>query len=578
MTKFTLFIVSAVLGLLFSWTGISQTVPVGFPGLEDYYRRAQLMGKIDPTFSFTARPFNPVETLHLTDPFDPDSTLVNNRMTDWNGTFRFWGGKGFFQVLPQTVIMAYKRPVPISMNDGAMIPAKGFQTLYTGGVYAKLGPLSIRFQPEFVYAENAKFNGFFQDHTDQTWKAYYNCYNYIDLPERFGEGPYQRNYWGQSSIKLDFGPISFGLSNENLWWGPGYRNSLLMTNSAPGFKHLVLNTTRPIRTYIGNFEFQLVAGKLDSSGFYPAVLERNDLGEQWILQKPNDWRYFNGIVLTYMPKWIPGLFLGATRSFQMYSETLNGKIYNYLPVILPMTQKNTEMEDERNGGRDQLASVFIRWLFLKEHAEVYFEYGREDRSADFRDLYLDLSHSRAYNLGLRKLFPLNNKTNQQIEVIIEATQLESLLTKRWKSYTQYVYTWYTHSQIRHGYTHLGQMLGAGIGPGSNLQTLSLSWVNGIKKIGLQVERYVHNTDLLENAVLDTRYRWVDFLVSAIGCWDYKNLIFTAQIDGIQSINYQWFYNPTSRLSNYITGKIGDYWAPGKDVFTLQAQLGVTYRF
>ncbi|MFX9097187.1 capsule assembly Wzi family protein, partial [Acinetobacter baumannii] len=60
-----------------------------------------------------------------------------------------------------------------------------------------------------------------------------------------------------------------------MWWGPGSQNSLLMSNNAPGFLHLTLNTRYPIKTGIGNFEFQFISGKLteDTS----VLLENKDL-------------------------------------------------------------------------------------------------------------------------------------------------------------------------------------------------------------------------------------------------------------------------------------------------------------
>lgn len=42
--------------------------------------------------------------------------------------------------------------------------------------------------------------------------------------------------------------------------------------------------------------------------------------------------------------------------------------------------------------------------------------------------------------------------------------------------------WYTHSQVLDGYTNRGQVLGAGIGPGSNLQSLDINWVKGLKRL------------------------------------------------------------------------------------------------
>ena len=119
------------------------------------------------------------------------------------------------------------------------------------------------------------------------------------------------------------------------------------------------------------------------------------------------------------------------------------------------------------------------------------------------------------------------------------------------------------------------MLGAGIGPGANLQSLDISWVKGLKKLGLQFERYVHNNDLYyytytENT--DFRRHWVDFSIAANCEWNYKNLIFNAKVQGIKSINYQWYLTPDS----FKPGEV--YFKNGIDVFNLQIQAGVTYRF
>lgn len=551
---------------LFSISVSAQSLSVGTPALEDYYRRAQLLGRIDSSFSFTSRPFFPHDALKLANIFDPESTLQKGRWGKWDGTVNFGGSKGSIKVLPATIQMRYSRPVPVSMNDGIMIPAKGFQPLVSAGVYVKYGPLSVQFQPEYLYAQNLDFGGFPQDHNNNSWQVYYSIYNFIDLPERFGEGPYQKASWGQSSVRLTFGAVSFGLSNENLWWGPGMRNTLLMTNSAPGFKHVTFNTVRPIKTPIGSFEGQLVSGRLNSSGFGSPVLEREGLGNQWIIPKPTDWRYFNGIVLTYQPKWIPGLFLGATRAFQLYGKDLDNRLSSYLPVIIPLTEKNTDVPTELIG-RDQLASLFFRWLLPKEKMELYFEYGREDRSGDLRDLFLDLEHTRAYNLGFRKLLPIKNKSDQFIQIHAEVTHLEANNHRRVGGSS----SWYLHYTIFTGYTQKGQLIGAGIGPGSNLQTLNISWVKGLKMVGLQLERYVHNKDFHYLAGLDVRYNWVDFLGSLVGEWDYKNFIFTAKLDGIISYSYQFLYEPIPSDPPY-------FWDPAKNVYSVQALLGVMYRF
>lgn len=130
---------------------------------------------------------------------------------------------------------------------------------------------------------------------------------------------------------------------------------------------------------------------------------------------------------------------------------------------------------------------------------------------------------------------------------------------------------YYHTGVIQGYTHNGEVLGAGTGSGGNLQSLDLNWVKGLKQLGLGFERYEHNkdfSDVLGNAPGGSR-RWVDFALAAQGTWDYKNLIFNAKLQGIKSFNYQW------RQKNYTPDA---YYIPNNDVFNFHGELGLTYRF
>ncbi|MFA6128903.1 MAG: capsule assembly Wzi family protein [Bacteroidales bacterium] len=546
---------------------VAQTIPVGTPVLEDYYRRAQLLGLSDTTQSFTCRPFFPAISKKAANPFDPDRSLRKTRTSNFDGIFRFDKNRGMIQLLPVQWLVQYNTHHPYSLNDGAMIPARGFQTLFSAGVYAKYGPLSIQLRPEVVYAGNRIFDGFPTEHPDDVWKAYYTIYNQIDLPERFGDGSYQKVFWGQSSVRLTFGPASLGLSNENLWWGPGRRNSLLMSNTAPGFKHLTLNTIRPVKTPIGSFEGQLIAGRLDSSGFRPPMLERNGIGAAFYRPKPNDWRYLNGIVLSYQPRWVQGLFLGATRVFQTYRGDMGNALNDYLPVIIPLTKKQLGEQEENAKKRDQIASVFARWVWLQAHAEIYFEYGREDHAWDGRDVFLQPEHARAYILGFRKLAPLKNHPDQAIEVVLEATQLQNTYSGGTRGQS----SWYLHTQLVHGYTQLGQLLGAGIGPGSNMQTLSVTWVKSLKTIGIQLERYVHDNDFHNEIIKDIRANWVDFCTSLFGTWDFGHFLLTARLDAVESFNYEHLFVQADPA-------VTDFWTHGKTVFNLQGMVGMVYRF
>jgi hypothetical protein len=269
------------------------------------------------------------------------------------------------------------------------------------------------------------------------------------------------------------------------------------------------------------------------------------------------------MVISYTPKWVPGLFLGITRSFMIYHNEMGN-----FPFISPSNKKNPNGGNEIPQGGDQLMSSFMRWVLPNEHAEVYFEYGREDHSYNLRDFILEPDYARAYIFGFRKLFPLITHPGQCLQFDLEVTQLEQNRTNTERS-TIYFYA-DPNITNGHGYTNRGQLLGAGIGPGSDMQSISFSWLKSLKMIKLQLERYVHNNDLQYNDIKDIRANWVDIGAALIGEWDYKNLLLTAKTEIIRSMNYEHMYNPAPGST--------DFWAPGQDIYNFQAQLGVTYRF
>ena len=538
----------------------AQSLPVGTPVLEDYYRRMQLLGKFDSSLSFTVRPLYP--SYDGGNIFFPDTTEHN---VTTNSTWTSKNGKLKTMWLPFTLQTEGNSDHPYGWNDGPMIPSKGFQFLMSGGLYLQYGPLSVQLKPEIVSADNSDFETFNKNQYDVIFARYYDIYNNIDLPVRFGTNGYAHAFWGQSSIRLNFKAWSFGLSTENLWWGPGIRNSLLMSNSAPGFAHLTLNTSRPLKTSIGSFEGQLIAGRLTNSGLPPLVPDHAFFGTNLYVPKPDDWRYLSGIVITWQPKWIPGLFLGYDQSAQVYGKSLSG-IKSYLPIFSSV--KSTTAPNNQINSQDQLSSMFARWIWFQEHAEVYFEYGHYNNSDDLYQSLLRPNNTRAYTFGLRKLLPFKNRPDQNIMLGVEVTQLGSTSTT---GVTQGL-EWYVSRGIRQGYTNFGQMLGAGIGPGGNIQAIDVSWVKGLKKIELQIERYVHDDDFYYYAFYDSQnysQHWVDLSLGFNGEWNYKNFIFNAKIQGIESNDYQWALKQNGN---------DDTFSHQLHKFNLQLQTGLTYRF
>lgn len=499
----------------------AQSLAVGVYVFEDYYRRSQLNGQLSPSVSFTLRP------LFLSEILKRDSSINDSLSRIDFFLYKSVGQKNSLEVLPVLWQQKFDGNPVHSWNDGIMVPAKGYQTMISGGAFATFGPLSLQLRPEFVFAANNNY---------VTRKLYFGS---ADLPSRFGEKPYSRLSWGQSNVRLTFDPVSIGLSNENLWWGPGTSSSLLMSNTAPGFKHMTLNTSRPVRTFLGSFEAQVVAGRLEGSDFKQAL--------------PDDWRYLSGLVFTYQPKLIPGFFLGLTRSFQIYKGDMDGSFGDYFPFFQPFQKIKT---NEGNKRRDQLTSIFSRILMPASKAEVYFEYGLNDHSYNIRDFLMAPEHSRAYILGMKKLIPFRHRPDEFIDFNAEFTHLEQSIDHTIRNAGE----WYTHHEVIHGYTNRGEVLGAGIGPGGNLQFLSIAWFKGLKQLGIQFARYEHNGDMAAWGFSP----WIDFSIAAVADWTYNKFLINAKLQGIQSINYQW--------KDGINGR------PKQNIFNINAQLGIMYSF
>ena len=574
MNKLYLFTGIIMLLLLTVKESFAQSLPVGTPVLEDYYRRQQLLGNVDSAVSFTVRPIYPVAAFKTKNAFNPDNSITGTPIVSDNGIYKTQNGKGTLQLLPVSWINQYNTHNPYGWNDGPMVPSAGYETYFTAGIFAKYSFISIQLQPEFAYAQNKSFDGFTQAGNDKkAWVAYYNLYNNIDLPERFGASAYTKAFLGQSSIRFTLDPVSLGISTENLWWGPGIYNSLLMSNNATGFAHLTLNTTRPVKTFIGSFETQLIAGKLTNSGYTPLV--PGQAGNYDTLYKPisKDWRYISGLVLTYHPKWVPGLFLGLTRAYIVNHSDLGHGITDYVPVITPFLKDNyynttSGINSEDAAKRDQLASIFARWLWTDAKAELYVEYGHEDHNWDTRDLLLDPEHSRAYILGFKKIFN-SNTPNQHVQVGFEETYLGESADD---VYNRPSGSWYEHGYARAGYTNDGQVLGAGIGPGGGLQTLDVSWFNKLKRIGLQISRYEHGIDLYYSLVQqgEVRRHWVDYSAALSSDWNYRHFLFSASLQYVKQLNYEYELKENPNLFYFNQNTF--------DPANLKANVSVTYRF
>ena len=541
----------------------AQSLPVGTPVLEDYLRRQQLLGKADSSFSFMVRPIFPAIAFGKENGVDLDGSFTDLEQSKTTTVTK--EGQEIFRVMPVSLRMQYNSKLPFGINNGLMIPNVGLQTVLSGGIYYEYKNLSVQFQPEILLAQNKDFEGFPLEHDGSTWREYYEWLNFMDIPERFGRRNYNVLLPGQSSIRYNIASLSFGISTENIWWGPGRRNSLIMSNNAPGFLHGTINTRKPIPTLIGSFEGQLIAGQLQNSGYEPPgsdyVYRQHPL---YVPKRDGDWRYLSGLVLVYQPKWVPGLSLGYSSVSQMYHNDMH-TLGDYLPIFNGGKGSKSIINTDV-AKRNQLSSGFFRWMDSNGHFEFYGEYGSNGNDRTFGTFISNPDLTRAFTFGFSNLIPMS-KPDQYIQLGAEMTQTgqtvrETIFDKN---------SWYTHPHVRHGYTHRGQVLGAGNGPGSNVLFLEGAWVKDFNRIGFHLERIVYNSDFYYKRfedIKDWRVKYIDIVPSLVADWRVGNILVSSKFQYVSSLNYKWF----------IINSPDEYWVPGYDKKSFLANVGVTYVF
>ena len=310
--------------ILINHASNAQSISLDQEWRTDLVRREQLLGRFDSTISFLLNP------IYLSaKEVNPNGVNAVSPYLQKKGK-SFLGKLGYVDLIPVQLQQQYVTDVPFKTLDGPMLASSGYQVMASAGVYAKLGPLTIQLQPQWVNAQNKSFSN-----NDQTTN-------------------YNKLFWGNSSVRLNAGPASIGISSENISWGPSVFNPLLMSGHAPGFMHLTFNSRRPLKTPIGSFEWQMICAYLD-----PMERAYKGLAEVESATAPGR-RYLNSAIVSYQPKWISGLNLGISRVVQENEAELDYNKKWFL--LLNNVDRASDADYNTEQSRDQYAGFFMRYL------------------------------------------------------------------------------------------------------------------------------------------------------------------------------------------------------------------------
>lgn len=515
------------------FTTNAQTIPVTPFSFDQDLRVLQLLGKIPMDHSMNVRPIS------LSKKFTPDSLYASiggeTKHNFKERKIQFFKGHGKLALLPVSTLSKITTHNPYGWSDGALMPVNGLQQIISAGFYGEIGPLSIQVKPEVLYAQNT-------------------AYEITPLYGQTNTGIQQRKILpGQSRAALNIGPLSFAASTENIWWGPGQSTGLMMTNNPSGFLHLSFNTRRPLKTAIGKFEWQVIAGRGRtndhvSEEVYNLKTYSEFRGVEGSLVTSS--KYISSIVISYTPSFLKHVSIGGTRSFVSGIDEVQGNIAEqvgfvkaYLPIFDGLfKEKRFAFEDSLEW--NQLISLFVRARVPKANAEIYLEYGWNDHKYNLRDLIMSPTHSASYVIGIKKVFSLS--ATKYIDLSAEINQMSQsadFLVRDANS-------WYFHHK-KSNFSHMGEVLGSGVGYGSNLLTLSVVLRKEYDQIGFITER-------IERDPTEYLQRWTDLSFGFLGRKKINSFLLNTRLSGIYSKNYGWESN--------------------KNRFNFMGMLGVSYFF
>jgi hypothetical protein len=479
-------------------------IPVGNSDIDELVRNLVLLDKIPTTTNLTIRPYYTETKLNYQSLLQTiDSSIVYDPLIFKNKFFTL-------KKLPLQFGQKLNTNQPYGGNDGAMSYSKGYQFQISGGFYAQFKNIKLLLRPEYVQTAAQQYK------TSASWGQVNPAYKKLLL--------------GNSSLRFDLGKLSMGVSTQNLWWGPGIYNSLLMSNNAQGFFHYSINSNRPIKNFLGTFQFQVISATLTQESLQG--FENNGLRRRAINKSD---RVLSSLAVDYQPSFLKNISFGINRSLQSYKDRLpTDFVQKNIPVLSAFFGSTDVARD--TFPQDQTVSIYTKWMFPKSHAELYYQFAYNDAKANWRDFWLDMSHSTAYILGFKKLFILKDEKYLDLGMeVIKLGQTPSYLHRNAGNF-------YEHSQIREGYTNQNQILGAGSGFGNNMQTIQLSMNQGWNKWGIIFHHIQQNPMALVSGVNDLGLRtikWDDYAYGVQSRFKYKNILFNANIEWVNSKNYLW---------------------------------------
>lgn len=372
--------------------------------------------------------------------------------------------------------VSYNSAYPRGYNDGPVWKGKGMTAELHAGIRGTKGVFSYQLKPTVFFSQNDSYplasNNTFQNPLNYQFAR-------VDWVQRYGVANFFRFHPGQSEVRLQWKKKLVSISTQNYSFGPSVFNPILLSPQGGGFPHIRLGSEPFEVKKVGEFEFNLLAGLLAESDYFDSDGDNNQ-------------RYFNAYFIGFSPNFSRNLTLGFGKI--LYKQTRYFETADIFSLIKRSGDGIINGDTlSPNDTFDQMVSFTFDWNFPSEGFRAYAEFALND----FSNILNEPEHTRGYTIGFEKTVTVD--ADKELSITFEHTNLSINQAFLWRATPSY----YVHNVNRQGYTHDGQLVGAGIGPGANSETLqfSLKSQKGYQ-VALLLQRIEANRDYFVKRIQD----------------------------------------------------------------------------
>ena len=263
----------------------------------------------------------------------------------------------------------------------------GFNLSYSNKyIILNIEPYYYLGQNQYVNNVNRKFQ---IDHAEK------DIFNVLNDNRYFTDHPYVSHGFRESQLFFHYKEIGFGISNANMWWGPGIHASLTMTNNTTGFPHLMIGTLNEKRIRNIGINVRYIFSELNK-----------------VLGNP----YYTALVWTARFYTRPIITLGLSRNYLSGGLPTDRPFTIWDAALLPFESlfidtkiKNSEDEFGPHDFWDQTMAGFFTFNFPNSGLMLFLELGTDDHRQNWMDLRSQPEHNSASIIGLRKYGFFNNQ-------------------------------------------------------------------------------------------------------------------------------------------------------------------------